>query len=216
MDQIIDKIKKLIALSEDQSTSEHERLLALKRAQALMIKYSIDSIQGEVEDSIIKIEFNLGRTIFGLDTTSLCRILSTIGPYFGCYSFYKKTSGQVYLMGFKVNCEIVDYTAHVLINQGLRDCLRLWRDAPSANTKLAFWKGFCEGLQVRFKLNSEESEGLVLYDKVREKFLANTKLVSSFQGGSSLDAQQAGSQSALEAKVNHALKTSPSEQIKLG
>ena len=218
---IIEKIKKLIALSECPSTTDSERLLALKRAQTLMLKYSISalgSLAGEnIEDSIVNVEFSLAKPIFSLDTTALCRILSNIGPYFGCYCFYKRAAAQVFLMGFKVNCEIVTYTAQVLINQGVRDCSALWKENPSANTKLAFWKGFAEGLRERFSVPESNSDELVLYDKVRDKFLASTRMVQSFQGGSSLDAQQAGTKSALDAKVNSALSNNQDQgQLKIG
>lgn len=212
---IIDKIKKLIALSECQSATVSERELALKRAQSLMLKYSIGAIKlEEAEQAIINLEFTLSKPIFSLDTVALCRILGAIGPYFGCYSFFSKLENKVFLMGFKVNCEIVSYTAQVLINQGVRDCSRLWAESPSANTKLAFWKGFTEGLRARFQNNSEHSESLILYDKVRDKFLASTNTIQSFSGGSSLSAQQAGTQSALEAKVNQGLSSQSSSETR--
>src|SRR5438046_4228868 len=123
-EQLIDKIKALIALSECPGTTEHERKLALKRAQELMLKYSI-SIAQESEPLVIDLLYELkSKRPFGLDNAQLLKILTIIGQKFGTYAFIKLTERErkLFLMGFQVNCEIAAYTADVLLRQGLSDC----------------------------------------------------------------------------------------------
>src|SRR5215471_3560398 len=152
-EKIIERIKKLIALSEDSSTTEGERDNCRQKAKKLMLQYSIDALGEDLSEAeICTQQFKLEKTIFGLDTLNLCSIVGTVGPTFGCYSCFSHQTGSVFIMGFKVNCEIVDYTVRVLLNQGAKDCSSMWRQSPSANTKLAFWKGFIFGLKKRYVL----------------------------------------------------------------
>jgi|SRR5215471_1330281 len=210
-EKIIERIKKLIALSEDNSTTEGERTACREKAKKLMIQFSIDSYSEATAEppQIVTEEFIFEKKIFGLGVQSLCSILSAIGPSFGCYSFYSAKLDKNYVMGFKINCEITIYTATVLINQGVRDCSSVWQTIPSANTKLAFWKGFIHGLHERYQPQSPAVEtGVVLYDKVREEFLARTQFTTSFLLGSSGEALQAGKKSAMEARVSSGLNSS--------
>lgn len=216
-EKIIERIKKLIALSEDASTTEHERSACRKKAHSLMARFSIDTLHDEKEVEIVHVEFALPKPIFGLDVTKLCQILGIIGPPLGCYSYFKRSEDKVYLMGFKINCEIATYTAHVLINQGKRECSDLYKQFPMANTKLAFWKGFVEGLRVRYSpVENSEEQGLVVYDSIKELFERSVKKVPIFSAGSDLSALAKGAQSALDARINSGLSNTSSEQRKIG
>lgn len=217
-DKIIERIKKLIALSEDTSTTSHERDACRKKAHSLMARFSIDNLRDEKDPEIIHVEFALPKPVFGLDTVKLCQILGIIGPPLGCYSYFKRGEDKVYLMGFKINCAIAEYTGHVLINQGKRECSSLYKQLPMANTKLAFWKGFVEGLRLRYApAENSDEQGLVVYDSVKELFERSVKKVPIFSSGSNLDAMAKGAQSALDARINAGLQGSgTTEQRKIG
>jgi hypothetical protein len=217
MDTIIERIKKLIALSQDSGATEHEKLTALKHAEKLMLKYSISEFSASSEEpEIVEVPFQLDREIFYLDTKKLCYILGIVGENFGCYSSFS-LNGSVKLFGFRVNCEIVEYTAKVLISQGLRDCAVGWKINPSASYKMTFWKGFIQGLEDRFnKIKLSEETGITVYDKVKEFFDKRVTFSSDFSMlGANYEAAQAGNKSAREAVVNPALSSSTSEGKKL-
>ena len=217
-DKIIDRIKKLIALSEDLSTSDHERTSARKKAHSLMVKFSIDNIIGDsTQNEIVHREFALSRPVFGLDSWKQCQILSAVGPPLGCYAYYKKSEDKVYVMGFSINCEIAIYTAHVLINQGKISLRSLWNNSPSANTKMAFWKGFVSGLYERYTIKPTEENGLIIYDKVKDLFDKITVVRSNmFSGGSSLGALIEGAKSAKDARVSMGVESEGHEQRRIG
>jgi len=205
---VIDKIKKLIALSEDSGATEAEKLLALQQAQKLMLKYSLDqdAIFNGAEPEIVEVDFKLDRPIFYLDAKKLCMIAGLIGESFGCYACFNRAN-QVKLFGFKVNCQIVDYTVKVLLNQGIRDCATGWKLNPSASYKMSFWKGFTVGLEERFtKIKLSDETGIQLYDKVKDFFNQRIKFTDTVSFlGASTEAHNVGEKSARDAVVTQAL-----------
>jgi hypothetical protein len=214
-DKLIQKIKYLIALSEDSSTTEHERNLALRRASELMLKYSIDIGKEQKEPSIIKYQVNI-LPPFGLDLKGLCRIGGIIGLTFGCYPFMNIKESKITLIGFPINCEICAYTIEVLINQGKRDCRAGSKDNPSSGYRISFWKGFMEGLKLKFKEPSNQSsEGLILYDKVKQAWLSQVHFVHPTGNHSQAGGFTQGSKSAQDARVNNALTNNTNGSQKL-
>jgi len=215
---IIDKIKKLIALSEDSGATEAEKLLALQKAQRLMLQYSLseEALLNGSEPEIVESEFKLDRPIFYLDAKKLCMIAGLVGESFGCYACFNR-KGQVKLFGFRVNCQIVDYTIKVLLNQGIRDCATGWKLNPSASYKMSFWKGFTVGLEERFtKIKLSDEVGIQLYDKVKDFFIQRVKFTDtvSFFGADS-EAHSSGKKSARDAVVTQALNTQSGVDRKL-
>lgn len=214
--ELIERIKKLLALSTDLSTTEHEKTLALKRAQALMAQHSIESIDlsdtKKIEELIItedytpKLENPLPSYLFNPGLMNA--IIQPICNNFGCYaSFYLHKPGQS-IMGFKTNIEIAKYACDVLLNQGISDFRKQYKTIRSIGFATTFWNGFAEGLLIRFTKLSDET-ALVLYDKVKSKFNESIMSVAiEMPQSTEISGHSAGRKSATEATLNAGISSS--------
>lgn len=210
-DKLIAKIKSLLALASDSSTSEHERALALKNAQKLMAQYSIDFLNLDskgIEDKIISKELSYKPTGILKSDVIYKYIVNRIADNFGVYVYFKmgSISEALYLYGFETNCEIADYAINSLFTQGWYD-YRVNTSFKSAGTCINFWNGFFQGLLRKFNKNELDTNALILYDKVKDEFMKKVKLrQSSNPGGSTSGGFSQGYSSAMNASIKPALK----------
>lgn len=222
-ESLIEKIKKLLALATDNSTTEHEKSSAMNRAQELMAEYSIEECDlkfTRAEDLILKEEFVLNledhMPTMLQDPMFRGNILAPICQNFGCYVYQVGLGpiGKQYIMGFKTNIEVAKYACDVLINQGVKDFKIGFQEHRSIAYGINFWGGFRAGLIARFsKLSNEKA--IILYDKLKAQLIKEVQFVkmappiSTYAGGT-----QEGFKSAIDAKLNPAVSTSKEGLLK--
>jgi hypothetical protein len=206
--ELITKIQKLLALSSDNGTTEHERNLAYQRAQKLMALYCIENIdlnKEDIKDQIINFEITYPLKGYLKNDNIHKFIFARIAHAFGTFHFFHPKDGKNFIMGFEANCKITDHVIHVLLNRGHIDYKISLAEGnpPTAAHKISFWKGFLEGLNERFIEISDE-RAIILYDKVKVEYLKKVHPVgldtSSSDGESGFDS---GRDSAKNAQIHN-------------
>lgn len=209
---LIERIKKLLALSNDSSTTEHEKDVALNRAKDLMAQYAIEEhqLKGEnVKDLIEIVEYTpklenpLPSYLF--NPALFNAIISPIAQNFGCYCAFYLHSNKTVFYGFKTNIEVAQYACDVLLNAGIKDFRAGYRVARTIGFATTFWNGFGEGLAKRFTKLSDET-AVILYDKVKNKWESEVKSVQvELPSSTEKSGHAAGFKSATEAQLNAGL-----------
>lgn len=223
-EKLIEKIKSLLALASDQNTTEHERNLALKRAQSIMLKYCIsvsdaspDAPEMQIVDAILKLQ---PRGV--LKTDNLFQtIVSRIAVNFGVYTLRKSNRpSEIIMMGFPTNLVIAEYVIESLFTQGWNDYRR---DIPetdkNAGTCMNFWRGFRQGLATKFnpiESINESTVGIELYNKVKDVFKSRITGFIKSGGGSSSGGFSEGHRSAIESQIRSAIAQKSNEQKRIG
>ena len=165
-DKIIDKIKKLLALSA--SPNENEAQLALEKAQKLMADYCISRNKLYSFEKPLEVISKLYNPPFhpsrGLQK-ELPHIAGTISRIFGCMGLIQGNRPAIY--GFQTNIEIVQYTLDTILNQAIIDYRIGYAKARSITFDESFWKAFSTALMMRFLKHITEGNGLIIYDPVR-------------------------------------------------
>ena len=151
-DSIKEKIKKLLSLAD--STSEHEAEIAMKRANELMKKYSIDemSVRGMPNETDIEgIEFHLNGTQ-QWDSS----LYYAIAKAFSCTCFQYNRSGgkrRVKIYGTSKNRMVVsmiyDYAIKTLENiyiKAKKDYIKKYKVNTSRSFTHSFKKGVAYGM----------------------------------------------------------------------
>lgn len=164
--KIIDKIRKLLALSE--SSNEHEAKLAMLKAQELLAKHkmTLKDVEGtekiEVKKHYTDVTFTKAKW--------KGRLASIIADNFGCYVFYStRNTNRIVFLGKEEDvlvCEIILSYAIDCINSSVARLRReYYRDQMSAKgLEGDYAMGFLDGLKTSFnkqKSNNQEW-GLVL------------------------------------------------------
>lgn len=210
---IIEKIKKLLALSSDPTTTEHERDVALNRAKDLMAQHCIEEYHlktdTKIKEAIVqeiytpKLENPL--PAYFHNPLLLNTIIQPIANNFGCYTAYWNLTGQHFLMGFKENVEIAKYACDVLLNQGIKDMREGYKTARSIGFTVTFWNGFVYGLHKRFiKLSNETA--ITLYDKVKAEYDKITNVIPiHLPSSNEASGFASGKKSAMDAQLNPAV-----------
>lgn len=212
-EKLIETIQKLLSLAT--SSNENEAKLAMSRAQELMAKYSIDLAATEnSKKKILEIDYNAPPFATLNDQPFRPISLIKITPYvageiariFGCYSMIYMKNGQTKLLGYETNLEVCVFALDSVFNQAYVEYRKGYRIDRSITYAESFWMAFSQKLQERFKENIQHSEGLVIYDPVKQEFDQMTKGLSgsfSFNG-----ANQAG--------VNAGRETANSVELRKG
>lgn len=216
-EELIDKIKRLLALSSDPSTTEHERDLAYKKAQALMAKYCISNLNTEnvqelVTSEVYKTERKL--PVFLQSCTNFVSIFNSTAHNFGCYLAFKTIKNEVSIFGFKINIEVLKYILDTLISQGQFDYRVEYSKRREISFSSAFWTGFGKGLDARFSKKNLEEQAIELYDRVKAVFEKQVRYESIEVGRSTAQGFEAGHKSATEAQLNPAVSTSRGSLLK--
>lgn len=176
-EKLIETITKLLALAT--SSNENEARLAMSRAQELMAKYSIEITDaGDAAKRIIEIEYNAPPFSMLNDQPFRPISLIKVTPYiaaalsriFGCYSMLYMAKGQCSIMGFETNLEVCKFALDSVFNQAYIEYRKGYKTDRSITFAEAFWHSFSTQMQERFKETCIHSEGLVVYDAVKQKF----------------------------------------------
>lgn len=212
-DDLIDKIKKLLALSNANGATEPEKNLALNKAKDLMAQYAIDECQlknGDAKQLIEIVEYKPAlenpMPAYLSDPAIFCAVISPIAKNFGCYAAFKNNSPGISLFyGFSTNLEIAKYACDVLLNAGIKDFRYQYKQQRSIGFAYTFWNGFAEGITNRFTKLSNET-AIVLYDKVKAKFEAEIRIINiTLPSSTEQSGHLAGMKSATEAQLNPAV-----------
>lgn len=120
MEQILDKIKKCLALSA--SSEPHEAAAALRQAQALMAKYNVDEAilnRHEVGETKIQSKFSVSQP-----KVYEHKLIKTVCRAFGCAEMWEKSHsnranpyGRWIIIGMKSQVQVAEYTISVLLRQ---------------------------------------------------------------------------------------------------
>lgn len=207
--ELIDKIKKLLALSNANGATEAEKSLAFMRAQTLMAKYCIYNLNDseKIQDLITtEVYTKEGQCpVYLKSCTNFVTTFNSTAENFGCYLAFKERANEVIIYGFKTNIEVLKYILDTLINQGMFDYRVEYSKRREISFSTAFWTGFREGLNARFQKKNLDEKAIILYDKVKEQFQSRVKMVSVEYGNSTAGGFDIGKKSAIEAQLNPAV-----------
>jgi len=214
---LIEKIKSLLALATGVG-NENEKQLALKRAQELMAKYSVDVVFArhpcESTPTIeqIRYETKLDLPISLRTSLDLAHTIEPICQNFGVYVAYN-LAGHVLLWGFKTNLEVAIYACETLLYQGIQDFKREYRRQRTMGFGISFWKGFREGLKVKFDKSIIPENALVLYDQVKQEWMRKVTFGSGSFNQSNANGMELGIQSARDAVLNKGIESTMSGRL---
>lgn len=152
-DNVIRKIKKLMALAEDTSASDQEIQLAIYRANKLRIKYKIEEIdlfdkKGSLENVV---SIQLEHTGIGY----IHWVLNVLAKYFQCETSYAgKINGnnaKFYIVGLQSDVDVCVTVAEGMVyylNSMLKDIQECYvGDVDFRIFKKDYCKGFANGLK---------------------------------------------------------------------
>lgn len=152
-DDVIRKIKKLMALAEDTSASDQEIQLAIYRANKLRIKYKIEEIdlfdkKGSLENVV---SIQLEHTGIGY----IHWVLNVLAKYFQCETSYAgKINGnnvKFYIVGLQSDVDVCVTVAEGMVyylNSMLKDIQECYvGDIDFRIFKKDYCKGFANGLE---------------------------------------------------------------------
>ena len=150
---VIRKIKKLMALAEDTSASDQEIQLAIYRANKLRIKYKIEEIdlfdkKGSLEDVV---SIQLEHTGIGY----IHWVLYALAKYFQCETSYagkiNKNDARFYIIGLQSDVDVCVPVAEGMVyylNSMLNDVQKCYvGDVDFRIFKKDYCKGFANGLE---------------------------------------------------------------------
>lgn len=206
--ELIDKIKKLLALSNANGATEAEKNLAFMRAQSLMAKYCIFNVNDSenIQELVINELYENSRLpVYLKSCTNFVSIFNTTAINFGCYLAFHSKQNEVKIFGFKTNIEVLKYIFDTLIQQGMFNYRVEYSKRREISFSTAFWTGFGKGLDERFKKENLSEQAIVLYNKVKEVFESRVKYVNTEIGTSTAGGFDIGKKSAIEAQLNPAV-----------
>jgi hypothetical protein len=179
-----------------------------------MAKYSVD-VSSASETSLIeqiRYDTKLDLPISLRTSLDLAHTIEPICQNFGVYVAYN-LAGHVLLWGFKTNLEVSIYACETLLYQGIQDFKREYRKQRTMGFGISFWKGFREGLKVKFDKSIIPENALILYDQVKEKWLSQVKYEHANINQSSASGADLGFQSAKDAVLNKGIESTLSGRL---
>lgn len=177
-DDIIEKVKKLLALSE--SSNPNEAALAQARAAELMLKYSIDLSAIDTSDDQLQADEPVDIFVFEADegnkTTWKGSLAGSIATFFNCKIFWQGPS--LMFVGRKSDNDSVKYLYKAIFNQIQELTEKFWiKEGIRSGTHGKTWKqsfrlGCVNTLQSRFAQQKtsiiqeyrEKGTNLAIYD----------------------------------------------------
>lgn len=181
LDSIKNKIKKLLALSQD-NPSDEESFSAFQKAQELMAQYKIEQKDIMTEDQIKKCVQKKTSIKYGSRSSDhyICELAEIIADNFCCVSYNTRTRGTqsnyVCFMGLEEDVAIAEEALTVANMTIIRGYDRVYKDtckkyeldylaAKYFNPlKLGYVQGYLDGLRQAFDSQKEKNQewGLVL------------------------------------------------------
>lgn len=218
-DDVIRKIKKLMALAEDTSASDQEIQLAIYRANKLRIKYKIEEIdlfdkKGSVGD-VVRIQ--LEHTGIGY----IHWVLNVIAKYFQCETSYAgKINGnnvKFYIVGLQSDVDVCVTVAEGMVyylNSMLKDIQECYvGDIDFRIFKKDYCKGFANGLEqqleqslIEMNLHPKYELAVVGVPAVVEEWVNKNTTVTKSKSRyeTNVEAYKLGNQHGLEYEVERA------------
>lgn len=188
MENVVDRIRKLLALAKDKGASEHEASFAMAKASELMLKYNIDHVDDEDAPGFIE-----SRKSPILDQKWHFFLAGAVASLFNCRAVYTDIVVCHSFVGRPANTEAAADTFEYLVQQveGLyKQGLRAFRSRMgrlSKSSRAEFRQTFKEACALRIyqrvvEIKAHERNvipnhrALVVIDNDKEKieeFLAN-------------------------------------------
>lgn len=215
--KIIEKIKKLLELTSSANKEDHERKLAMERAQELMIKHSIDEQiladdKGETLE-IIEEEYTNPAFLKQGVVPALSGILAVIPPIFGVYGVivrsHRKEVTAFKLVGFRTNIDVAKYALDSILAQGIAKARLEYKKFRTITFGFSFWSGYTLGLTEKFGSSLEKSKDIVIYDRVRAALPKDTFSGTLTDGV----AFNTGHQAGLEAELRKPIESTNSGKL---
>lgn len=217
--KIINKIKKLLALSE--SSNEHEAKVALIKSQELLIKHKL-SIKDIKEYKDIKINVIENKTNVSFTKAKWKgRLAYVIGENFGCYSYFKtRRNNTVTFMGKDEDvtvCTIVLDYAIDCINNSIKKLKYQYYKKHSTVKGLEndYALGFIEGLENAFEKQkmSNQEWGLVL---VKDQAVIDRYKGMKFKGSLNISRNFKGFNEVYQQGIEDGKKFSITDKVEEG
>lgn len=165
--KLIDKIKKLLALSSSPILAESE--LALQKAKELMEQYGVSIIESDHE-VIVEKEYDYPNGKLNRDFQyNLISIASSLAQMFNCIILIRQD--KPFVIGLSTNVEVAFHALDCILNSLWYDYRQLRKQNTSATFSTNFWLGAAEGIRNKFRPKAAEGRsewGLILYDQLKE------------------------------------------------
>jgi hypothetical protein len=195
---IVEKIKKLLALSE--SSNANEAALAAQRAQELMVKYAIDEAALAPAERVVEaIESERIQTDYNRIPSWRPLLAYVLAPSFFCRSFFTRGSkwskAALYFVGRTSDRASLILTYNILATQiekmadaGWAQVNKEFTEIHGKRWKAAFYEGVCRTVESRLTMNRRQlaidnaNTAIVLSNKdkeIEEYLKANHSLKSS-------------------------------------
>ena len=158
---ILNKIRKLLALS--QSSNEHEAEQATLKSRALLLKHNLEQIETEEEDMIVK------RVLKQTRNSVKLQVIGEILATFFVKPVFNRGEKFVYLelFGKRNNVIIAEYVAIFLDNE----LELMWNIKRQKNTKLkgmacknSFFRGLAQGFCNKLEKECKHSDKLMIIE----------------------------------------------------
>lgn len=223
-DKILDRIRKLLAMANDERGNDNERETALRQAHSLLTKYGLDLMDVEAHERE-KLDPRGSYDEEGWSMTWTRTIRNIIARLFMCKYYYgRKISGtrQIhYFVGRESNAVTAMYMSAYVIENVLKEGRRLYRHNLAPETR-----SFAMGVATRLSRRVEEmiaakaeevaSSGgtaIALLDLAKAEELANLDFVASWDIKESKSRAVKVDRGAYSAGYEHGGKISLNVQV---
>lgn len=231
---LLNKIKSLLNLAEDQN-SLHEAEAAAKKAQALIMKYNIQEAElhkGQVA-SMLKSKVEIEQMKKPSEPVWIPNLYSAVAKFNFCEVVRSRTgSGEyayecLYVLGESHNIDLVCYLSEQLINRLRIIHKKEWKayDGPEYYEKFknGFFKGAASGIYMNLKSQQQQFEqvkstAMIIVEKneALEKFMS--KEFPNIKTGrasrvSSRDGYDKGLKAGRSTKINSGLQTADGKKL---
>ena len=208
--KLIDKIKKLLALSSSPVKAESE--LALQKAKELMETYGISLIEDQTETIVEKMyEYPNGKLNRDFQY-ALVPIASSIALMFNCMILIRANKPCV--IGLQTNVEVVFHALDCILHSLWYDYRIARRDNPSLAFSTNFWEGASEGIRDKFKPRADaprSESGLILFNQVsawiQEKYPKLGSWNPSRNSADSIRGRESGINAGSNAQIRPGVNT---------
>lgn len=219
-DKILEKIKKLLELANNEAATENEAMVAMLKAQELMAKHGVskDELGGEEESKkIISIRVEVE------DVMSRCKnmkysipLILAICKNYRCECYLG--GGFIYVLGFeedaKIAVEVFKYAYAIIFRLGaklVRQCYKEGRSAKGVHDSYA--QGFLAGLKKALGKQSlalsivvpqevRQAKDAICNSSKSKEYKPNPNFVSSSFCAGMRDGEQFFNKSGLEGASN--------------
>lgn len=190
-DRILERIRKLLAMANDERGNDHERETALRQAHAMLTKHGLDMMD-VAEHEREKVDPRGKHTVEGWSMVWSRHIHNAIGRLFMCKYFYGKkingTKQEHHFVGRESNALTAMYMSTYVVDNILKEGRRQFGHNLAPGTR-EFALGCAQRLSQRVsemlaaKVEQTASDGrsLTLLDMVADEERANAEFVAGWR-----------------------------------